>query len=462
MNSETFITGKDAPILDIIGVGIGPFNLSMAALLEGIDKCQALFFDNNDAFNWHPGLLMEDCTLQVPLMADLVTMADPTSRYSYLNYLHETGRLYNFYFYEEFLIPRIDYNLYCQWVCKQLNNLRFGKQVTAIEESPEGFKVTVQDKQTLEDSHYYAKHVVLGTGSSPTLPKPAQHLKNNKNVIHSGQYIQSKTDLQSAQSITVIGSGQSAGEIFLDLLEDQPQFGYELNWLTRSAGFLPMEYSKLGLEHFSPDYIDHFHALNESKRDSIRKGQDLWYKGLSDSCISAIYDKLYKRSVGNKSLPVTLQARSELTHVNDQGDNLTLHFKHSELEENFSFDSQRLILATGYRHNIPHCLSPLLPLLKKDSQQRLQINRNYEIASKSPLSGRLFVQNAELHSHGIAAPDLGLGAYRSAVIINAIIDKQQFKIQDSNVYQHFGIAKKWQKDNQDMTAKKETAPLCAE
>lgn len=462
MNSGTFMPGNNAPVLDLIGVGIGPFNLSMAALLDDIEDCQTLFFDNNDSFNWHPGLLMEDCTLQVPLMADLVTMAAPTNRYSYLNYLHETGRLYNFYFYEEFLIPRIDYNLYCQWVSQQLDHLHFAKEVTAIEEHAIGFKVTVQDTHSQECSHYYAKNVVFGTGSRPAVPEPASHLKNHQHVIHSAEYVQRKKDLQDAQSITVIGSGQSAGEIFLDLLDDQPQFGYELNWLTRSAGFLPMEYSKLGLEHFSPDYIDHFHALSESKRDTIRKGQDLWYKGLSDTSITAIYDRLYKRSIGNKTLPTTLQARSELMHVEVQDHHLTLNFKHLELEESFSVESQRLILATGYQQSIPHCLSPLLPLLKKDRQQRLHIHRNYEVASEIPLQGRLFVQNAELHSHGIAAPDLGLGAYRSAVIINDILGKQHFKIQESNVYQHFGIAKKWQKDHQSIATAQETAPLCAE
>ncbi len=29
---------------------------------------------------------------------------------------------------------------------------------------------------------------------------------------------------------------------------------YRLDWLTRSEGFFPMEYSKLGLQHFTPEY----------------------------------------------------------------------------------------------------------------------------------------------------------------------------------------------------------------
>jgi len=47
-------------------------------------------------------------------------MVDPTNPYSYLNYLREQNRLYEFYFYEEFFIPRREYNDYCRWVADQL------------------------------------------------------------------------------------------------------------------------------------------------------------------------------------------------------------------------------------------------------------------------------------------------------------------------------------------------------
>jgi len=99
--------------LDVIGIGIGPFNLGMAALLEKTDV-QALFFERKEQFDWHPGMMLDGTTLQVPFMADLVTMVDPKSPYSFLNYLHEHNRLYSFYFLESFHIPRAEYNHYWQ------------------------------------------------------------------------------------------------------------------------------------------------------------------------------------------------------------------------------------------------------------------------------------------------------------------------------------------------------------
>nr|WP_254663111.1 SidA/IucD/PvdA family monooxygenase [Haladaptatus sp. W1] len=98
---------------DVVGIGLGPFNLGLAALLDDTES-DALFLERKPEFEWHGGMLMEDATLEVPFLADLVTLADPTSEYTYLNYLRETDRLYEFYFYETFQVPRREYDDYCR------------------------------------------------------------------------------------------------------------------------------------------------------------------------------------------------------------------------------------------------------------------------------------------------------------------------------------------------------------
>ena len=97
---------------DIIGIGLGPSNLGLAALLKEVPYIDGLFFEEKETFSWHPGLLLEETTLQVPFMADLVTMANPKSEFTYLNYLKTTGKLYLFFSYNEFTIPRLEYNHY--------------------------------------------------------------------------------------------------------------------------------------------------------------------------------------------------------------------------------------------------------------------------------------------------------------------------------------------------------------
>ncbi|NEE32703.1 lysine N(6)-hydroxylase/L-ornithine N(5)-oxygenase family protein, partial [Streptomyces sp. SID7982] len=74
-------------------------------------------------------------------------------------------------------------------------------------------------------------------------------------------YLDGKAELQKKKSITLVGSGQSAAEIYYDLLSEIDTYGYRLNWVTRSPRFFPLEYTKLTLEMTSPEYIDYFHAL---------------------------------------------------------------------------------------------------------------------------------------------------------------------------------------------------------
>lgn len=64
-----------------------------------------LFFEQETEFAWHPGMLIKGTDLQVSFLADLVTMANPRSKYTFLNYLHESNRLHRFYTFEQFDIP---------------------------------------------------------------------------------------------------------------------------------------------------------------------------------------------------------------------------------------------------------------------------------------------------------------------------------------------------------------------
>ncbi|MFX4410421.1 SidA/IucD/PvdA family monooxygenase, partial [Acinetobacter baumannii] len=73
-------------MLDFIGIGLGPFNLSLASLLHDKSELQYRFFDQREKFDWHAGMQLPNAMLQVPFMADLVSMVEPTSPFSFLNY----------------------------------------------------------------------------------------------------------------------------------------------------------------------------------------------------------------------------------------------------------------------------------------------------------------------------------------------------------------------------------------
>ncbi|AFC33261.1 L-lysine 6-monooxygenase [Paenibacillus mucilaginosus 3016] len=440
-------TYRGQPVHDVVGVGIGPFNLGLAALLQKAPEIEAVFFERKAQFGWHSGMLIDGTTLQVPFFADLVTMADPTHPLSFLNYLHEQGRLYHFYFLEKFHIPRREYDHYCRWASERLPSCRFGFEVTDVrrvvpaggEAAESLFEVEVFDGKAGAAKTVFTRHLVLGVGSVPSVPAALRPMLG-ENVFHSADFLSRRHRLREARSVTVIGSGQSAAEVFLELLKEQEACGYRLDWFTRSAGFFPMEYSKLGLEHFSPDYTRYFYGLPQAKRDEIRSRQSLLYKGISAKAIADIYDTLYDASVGGAQPDVRLLANTEVEAMEISGGGYRLACRHREQDTVFSHESDMVVLATGYAHPVPRFLKSLSDLIAWDEEGRYKVEADYRLSLKEELGGRIYVQNGELHTHGIGAPDLGLGAYRSSAIVNALAGREVYRLQERTVFQQFGVS----------------------
>ncbi|WP_088212153.1 lysine N(6)-hydroxylase/L-ornithine N(5)-oxygenase family protein [Shewanella sp. Shew256] len=434
---------NDRRIFDLLGIGIGPFNLGLAALSEPIDGFSCLFLDAKTEFDWHPGMLLSASRLQTPFMSDLVTMADPTSRYSYLNFAKQTGRLYPFYIRENFFLPRNEYNQYCQWVSKQLSNLRFGFKVTQLDyNAGEGiYHVTGVDRRSGQPQTYLCRKLVLGTGTTPYVPDNCP--MHDPRVMHSASYMQQKTYLQSQSAITVIGSGQSAAEIFYDLLQDIDTYGYQLNWMTRSPRFYPLEYTKLTLEMTSPDYVDYFHELTPEKRNRLIANQKSLYKGINAELINDIYDLLYQKRLVS-DIQCQLLTNVALDKIETSGDKLTLKFNHLEQEYALEQQTGAVVLGTGYQYRLPEFIQGIKSQIEFDDRGQLAIQRDYGI----DIRGDIFIQNAGLHTHGISSPDLGMGCYRNATILQAVLGYAPYPIEDSIAFQTFDPSKIRAQQNQ--------------
>lgn len=432
-------------MIDVIGIGIGPFNLSLAALLENKDcGLTSAFFEKKESFSWHDGMLMPDTTLQVPFLADLVTMVEPTSKFSFLNYLIETKKIFQFYFRESFFLPRLEYNDYCRWVCEQLDNLHFGYQVKAVEAIAEGFKVIVALNDTEET--YECRNLVIGVGTRPAIPSCA--IETNQlypnHCFHSSVFMHQYDSLcQNKQAkIVIVGSGQSAGEIFYKLIEDNAFT--DLNWVTRAEGFFPMEYTPLGLEHFSPNYTDYFYELLPQKKQQLLQKQGLLYKGINAQLLKQIYDKLYQRCLITSQDNIKLMPNLALHDIHvlpteqENRHKFIGKFYHNHTTVPVNLEADYLILATGYKAQEPQFLANIQSDITKDSFGNYDINRNYEVNYNNNLSeGRIFAQNMEFHSHGVGTPDLGLGAYRAATIINNITGKDIYPLNHCRTFQTF-------------------------
>ncbi|QKW05925.1 SidA/IucD/PvdA family monooxygenase [Streptomyces sp. NA04227] len=445
-------TGRPGTPHDLVGIGIGPFNLSLAALAAPLTTLDTAFYEQRPAFHWHPGLLIEGTTLQVPFLADLVTLADPTSDWSFLNYLRGHDRLFPFYFAERFHTDRTEYDAYCRWVSDNLGNLHYGHQIDAVRWDSEHAHFEIDytridphgEAEALGRTH--AKNLALGIGTAPHVPQPLRPLADAPGtlVLHSADYLQHRDRLLAAGHVTVVGSGQSGAEIFLDLLRRRPAGCEQLHWLARTEAFAPMEYSKLGLEHFTPDYTRYFHHLPQAARDDLLPRQWQLHKGIDAETLAAIHDELYRRTLGNTWPDATLTPGVTVRTAGRIGDGrIELHLEHTRQNTRSRHTTDAVVLATGY-HERP--LDPLLvalePHLTRDTEGRLAIDEHYRLVLDPALTATgstIYVQNAERHTHGVGAPDLGLAAWRSATILNTLTGTTPYPLPERTAFTTFGL-----------------------
>lgn len=423
-------------VYDFVAVGLGPFNLSLACLTQPIDSLNGLFLERNDKFDWHPGLMLENAHLQTPFMSDLVTLADPTHPLSFLNYIKQQGRLYSFYIRENFFLLRKEYNQYCQWAAGKLDSLRFNSEVFDVNynKGEEIYTLKVRNTLSGNTTEYHARKLILGTGPKPSMPQCCP--SDDSRFTHSSEYLAKKTDIQKKRQITLVGSGQSAAEIFYDLLQGIDQFQYELNWITRSSHFFSLEYNKLTLEMTSPEWLDYFHELPSETRDRLNRQHKPLYKGINEQLVNDIYDLLYAKRL-NTDFRCNILTNSSLMRTQAGDDQrLSLHFYQSEQNKSFSVTTEQAILATGYSYTPPAFLQNIHDRIVWDEKHRFAVDRYYSIDINRH---EIYVQNAEFHTHGFVTPDLGMACYRNTCLIKELLGYAYYPIEKLHPFQQFSV-----------------------
>ncbi|QNE22397.1 SidA/IucD/PvdA family monooxygenase [Kribbella qitaiheensis] len=418
---------------DVIAIGCGPFNLGLAALGSTVDDLQLAVLDSRPEFTWHRGLMFDDAMLQVSFLADLVSLVEPAHPLSFLSYLRDNDRLYQFYVREKFHPTRREYEAYLRWCAASLDSVHFGHHVAAVDWDGDAFVLRVEHAGTV--SVFKARHLVLGVGSEPSIPAALAGLPPER-FLHSADYLFRRPELLRAGRVTVVGSGQSGAECVLDLLRaEQPA----VSWLTRTGAFTPLDYSKLVLEMTTPSYVDYFHALDEPVRDRLVKDQWRHYKGISSDTLEDIHDVLYQRDLGTSlAPPIELRVGVAVESAVARADGIELVLRHADSGRTFQHVTDVVVAATGYRSRALPFLSAIDPLVRRDAAGRWVINRDHSVASET-LDGRLFVANADLHSHGVAAPDLGIGAIRNATILNSVAGREVYRLPKSTAFTSFAI-----------------------
>ena len=221
-------------VYDLICVGFGPASLAIAVALRdlGIDA-RVLFLERQPQFAWHAGMLIPSAKMQISFLKDLATFRDPRSHFTFLNYLKRKGRLEAFANLGTFLPLREEFNDYLTWAAEHFNDVvEYGMDVHTIHAVPES-SGTIVDRWTVNcqslsndrPTSFMSKKVVIAVGGSPKLPRGLHSF--GQKIIHSSQYLRaiqqhSLEDCISSK-VAVIGGGQSAAEIFSDLMKRFPK-----------------------------------------------------------------------------------------------------------------------------------------------------------------------------------------------------------------------------------------------
>ncbi|KAI1632964.1 L-lysine 6-monooxygenase (NADPH-requiring)-domain-containing protein [Biscogniauxia mediterranea] len=471
---------------DLICVGFGPASLAIAVNIH--DSTQAgrlprpgspsapkvLFLEKQPRFHWHSGMLLPGSKMQISFIKDMASLRDPTSKFTFLNYLHEKDRLVEFTNLNTFLPARAEYEDYLTWCAGFFDEVvQYGNEVVAVtpiaptdpSKPVSTFAVTSRNTNSGATKTYRAKNVLLAIGGQPLIPKgiPADHPR----VVHSSQYahlvpkILNKAD--APYRVAVIGGGQSAAEIFSNIQKLYPNS--KTSMIMRSEFLKPSDDSPFVNSIFNPSYVDClFPRSPEARRALLEGARSTNYGVVRLELIEQIYEKMYDqlREIGKdeKKWPHRILGATDIVRVEAQPDKLRLMVRpinsapdaagdynqinprHTSSAEEI-LEADLVIAATGYQRQshlkILEEVASLLPAASapngalvnsKVAESRikdraLRVSRNYSVQfapGKVAQGSGVWLQGCCEGTHGLSDTLLSILATRSGEIVSSIFD----------------------------------------
>ncbi|OKO81865.1 SidA/IucD/PvdA family monooxygenase [Bradyrhizobium sp. NAS96.2] len=411
---------KQGDVHEVTAIGAGPANLSLAALAAPIPQVSLRILERSDTLRWHPGLLLEGALMQTSPLKDLVTPADPTSAYSFLAYLHDKRRLYQAIVRGIASVSRSEFEDYLKWASEKLGNVQFGEQVVSVELCGEAFSIATNRRS------YRAHTTVLGVGRVPSIPDWSKNAPENQ-VFHGSTLLGQRREL-SSKRVVVVGGGQTGAEVFLHLLRGACGTLGALTWVTRRASIFALEDSPFVNEWFFPQFGGWFFEQGEATRRQILERQSLASDGVNSSTLRAIYNALYDREVGRGTYPAQVEIRVNTTA---EGLRATSPFRLGLRQQATGVCAEHvadiIVLATGYRTEIPSFLEPVANRLSIVSapggSREIAVEKDFSARFDGPEKCRLYVQNGARFQHGIADTNLSLVPWRASTVLNSIIGR---------------------------------------
>ncbi len=425
----------DAPeILDVVGIGFGPSNLALAIAIEEHNEqvghggphrpLTATFLERQGCFGWHRGMLLDDATMQVSFLKDLVTMRNPCSDFSFLAYLQSRGRLVEFINHKVLFPLRIEFHDYLEWAAERVGHaVAYDQRVVEVEPVVAGgrvaaFDVVSEDAVGVRRVHR-ARNVAVAVGLTPSLPFGATlsgRVWHNLDLLPRAEAFPRRPE---PRRFVVVGAGQSAAEA-VAYLHAEFRTAEVCSVFTR-YGYAPSDDTPFANRIFDPQAVDvYFDADDDVKRMLFDYHRNTNYSVVDAELIEELYQREYReRVLGNRRLRMMNASRVHAVDETDDGLRVSVESLPSGRVE--ELDADALVYATGYQPaDALRLLGGAGELVERRHDGTPVVHRDYRLGLDRPGEAAIYVQGGTEHSHGISSSLLSNVAVRTGEIVTSI------------------------------------------
>lgn len=411
-------------VFDLIGIGIGPFNLSLAAISEKNKELKTHFFEQKPSFLWHSEIIFPDSDMQTAFLKDLVTGVDPTSPYSFLNYLVMNGIFHSFINTKRHVIARKEFELYCQWVTRKMpEKLSFNSEIKSLYYDGENFIIENHEER------FKSKNICIGTGISPKIPAfTAPYISDT--FFHAKSELIKNLDV-NRKNIVIIGGGQTGVEVFRNALRRKWGSAKSIILISSRANLEPLDESPFTNEYFSPNYAEDFFSINTQLKRNIVDYQKLSSDGNTPAYLQSLYNDLYFiQNIEQSPVDFKILPYRRLQSVEKDGKHYKLNISNNFSQKEESISADIVILCTGFENKIPKFIEPIKSFIEFDKDKCFKVNKDFSIQWRGHKKNKIFAQNFSRYGHGIFEPQTSLMSWRSAVITNAVSKEEIYRIKN--------------------------------
>lgn len=413
--------------VDVLAIGAGPANLALAVAIEesgsrGLAE-RTLVLEQYPDVKWQRNLLLPWARSQVSFLKDLVTLRNPRSRFTFLSFLHDRGRLDEFVNLGTFHPFRWELSDYMQWVADSLEHvgIRYGARGERVEPrrggdgTVVGWTVTLAGGDTVR-----CRDLVIGIGRDPHVPEVFRELPANR-VIHSTQYCSRIMETPTDQPIraVVVGGAQSAAEMFMALHQDLPLSQPMI--VLRSIGLQNYQTSKFVNELFFPSFVDEFYnCVPEVRAQMLDEVHLTNYAGLAPPFLDEMYWMLYQQKILGPQRS-SVQAMTEVVGARVDGDEVVLDLRDRKSGKVEPLRCDLVLMGTGYESRMPTMVRDLAQRVGLDD---IAVSRRYRVDLGDSAWGAVYLQGVNEQTHGIADSLISVLAHRSQDIVADMLDRR--------------------------------------